>query len=116
APDFSSDRIYEALRRNRDRVARSTAEERRQKILRLERAIMSRRNEIHAAMWEDYRKPAAEVDLSEIFAAVGEARHAARHIRRWMRPQRVRAPLALLGSSSRIVYEPKGVVLIISPW
>ena len=116
AADFSLDRIYEAQRRNRDRIAASTADERRQKIIRLERAVMARRPEIHAAMWDDYRKPAAEVDLSEIYAVVGEARHAARHIRRWMRPQRARAPLALLGSSSRIVYEPKGLVLIISPW
>ncbi|GAC1395123.1 MAG: aldehyde dehydrogenase family protein [Thermoanaerobaculia bacterium] len=33
-----------------------------------------------------------------------------------MRPERVETPLALLGSTSRIVHEPKGVVLIISPW
>src|SRR3954468_3663181 len=33
-----------------------------------------------------------------------------------MAPHRVGAPLALLGSRSRIVYQPKGVVLIISPW
>src|SRR5436189_272703 len=30
--------------------------------------------------------------------------------------ERVRAPLALLGSRSRVMYEPKGVALIISPW
>src|SRR5947207_12303642 len=33
-----------------------------------------------------------------------------------MKPRRVSTPLALLGSRSRVVYEPKGVVLIISPW
>src|SRR5437016_2614804 len=33
-----------------------------------------------------------------------------------MKPRRVRAPLALLGSRSRVMHEPKGVVLIISPW
>src|SRR4029077_17674682 len=31
-------------------------------------------------------------------------------------PKRVSAPLTLLGSRSRIMYEPKSVVLIISPW
>src|SRR5207253_8906617 len=36
--------------------------------------------------------------------------------KRWLRPHRVGTPLALLGSRSRIVYQPKGVVLIISPW
>jgi len=67
-------------------------------------------------MWEDYRKPAAEVDLSEIYPAAMEARHAIRHLRRWMKPKRVPARLTLLGSRSWIRYEPKGVVLIISPW
>ncbi|HEV8657566.1 MAG TPA: aldehyde dehydrogenase family protein [Thermoanaerobaculia bacterium] len=116
AAAFSLDRIYEAQRQNREQVAASTAGERREKLLRIERAMMARRDEIRAAMWDDYRKPAAEVDLSEIYAVVGEARHAARHIRRWTAPHRAHAPLALLGSSSRIVYEAKGVVLIISPW
>ncbi len=77
---------------------------------------MSRRGEIHTALWNDYRKPAPEVDLTEIYAAVGEAKHAIRHLRSWMRPRRVAAPIALFGSRSRIIPEPKGVVLIISPW
>src|SRR5437879_13888982 len=33
-----------------------------------------------------------------------------------MKPHRVPSTLALLGSRSSIVYEPKGVALIISPW
>src|SRR5204862_1992391 len=58
----------------------------------------------------------AEVDLSEIYPVIGEARPARRHLRRWMKPRRVSTPLALLGSRSRIINEPKGVALIISPW
>src|SRR5207247_9768395 len=57
-----------------------------------------------------------EVDLSEILPVVGEARHAIRHLRSWMEPQQVETPLILLGSQSRILYQPKGVVLIMSPW
>lgn len=77
---------------------------------------MLRRDEIRAAMWDDYRKPAVETDLSEIYPVVGEARHARRHLHRWMRPQRVGTRLALFGSRSAIRYEPRGAVLIISPW
>lgn len=33
-----------------------------------------------------------------------------------MRPHRVPTPMTLLGTHSSIVYEPKGVVLIIGPW
>ncbi len=110
------DRIYAKQQQNRQRVAVTTAEARIAKIRAIKDAMMSRRDEICAALWDDFRKPAAEVDLSEIYPVVGEARHAIRHLRRWMRPRRVSTPLALLGSRSRIVYEPKGVVLILSPW
>lgn len=115
APD-EIERVYEAQQQNRAAVAATTAAQRIAKLRALERAMLERRDEIRAAMWADYRKPASEVDLSEIYPVVGEARHAARHLRRWMKPKRVSTRLALFGASSRIVYEPKGVVLIIAPW
>jgi aldehyde dehydrogenase (NAD+) len=110
------DVIYEKQRANRAAVAATTAGERIAKVRRILDALLARREEIHRALWDDYRKPAPEVDLSEIYPPIGEARHAIRHLRRWMRPRRVGTPLALLGSRSRIIYEPKGVVLVISPW
>lgn len=110
------ERIYAAQQRNRPSVAATTAAQRIEKLRRFERLILGRRDEIRAAMWEDYRKPAAEVDLSEIYPVVSEARHAVRHLRSWMKPRRVSTRLALLGSKSTVVHEPKGVVLIIAPW
>ena len=110
------DRVYAKQLERRAFVGSTTADERIEKIRRLRDAVLARRAEIHAALWADYRKPAPEVDLSEIYPVTGEARHAIRHLRRWMKPRRVPAPLALLGSRSRVMHEPKGVVLIISPW
>ncbi|HUJ13856.1 MAG TPA: aldehyde dehydrogenase family protein [Thermoanaerobaculia bacterium] len=110
------DRIFERQQARREKIARTTAAERVAKLKRLHDAMFAHRDEIRQALWDDYRKPAAEVDLSEIFAVVSEARHAMRHLRRWMRPERVATPLTMIGSRSHIVYEPKGVVLIISPW
>src|ERR1700720_2925349 len=110
------DRIYARQQAHRAEVASTTAGERIAKIRRLHDAVLARRSEIQKALFEDYRKPAEEVDLSELFPVLTEARHAMRHLKSWMRPRRVAAPLALLGTRSRIVYEPKGVVLIVSPW
>ena len=110
------DRIFAAQQQNRQRVAASDARQRIAKIRSILDAMMSRKDEIRAAMWADFRKPAAEVDLSEIYVVTTEAKHAIRHLRSWMRGRRVPAPLPLIGSSSHIQYEPKGVVLIISPW
>jgi aldehyde dehydrogenase (NAD+) len=110
------ERIYRTQRANCAAVGLTTARQRIEKLRRLRDALLARRDEVRAALWADYEKPVAEVDLSEIYPVVGEAKHAIRHLRRWLRPQRVRAPLALIGSRSRLVYEPKGVALIISPW
>src|SRR5258707_8226483 len=110
------DRLYALQQANREAVGRTTARERIAKIRKLHDALLSRRQEIQAALWDDYRKPAGEVDLTEIFAVLGEARHAMRHLRRWMKKHRVAPARALIGSRSYIEYEPKGVVLIISPW
>src|SRR6266581_6841365 len=87
-----------------------------QQVRRLHEALLARRDEIRAALWADYQKPAAEVDLSELMPVLGEARHAMEHLRSWMEPHHVPTPLMLLGSQSRILYQPKGVVLIMSPW
>lgn len=110
------ERVYAKQRQNRDTVAASSADERIEKLRGLHSAMFAQRANLHAALLADYEKPASEVDLSEIYPVVSEARHAIRHLRRWMRPRRVATPLALLGSRSRVLYEAKGVVLIISPW
>ncbi len=115
-PADEIDRIYDAQQQARARSLPSGARTRITKLRKLHDTLLARRDDIRAALWADYRKPAAEVDLSEILPSVQEARHAARHLKRWMKPQRVATPLALLGSRSTIRYEPKGVVLIISPW
>jgi len=110
------ERIYAKQRANRDRVAATSPDERIEKLRRFHAAMFARRAEFYGALWADYQKPAPEVDMSEIYPVVAEARHAIRHLRGWMRPRRVATPLALLGSRSRIVHEAKGVVLILSPW
>jgi aldehyde dehydrogenase (NAD+) len=110
------DRIYNLQRANRLRVGASSADERIAKIRRILDAVMKRRPEIRRAMWDDFRKPAAEVDLIEVYAVTTEAKHAIRNLRSWMQPKRVATPIQLIGSSSRIMYEPKGLALILSPW
>jgi len=110
------DRIYDQQQSRRTRTAASTARQRIEKLKRLHDALLARREEIRQALWADYQKPAPEVDLSEILPVVSEARHAMRHLYAWMAPQHVETPLMLFGSRSQIVDQPKGVVLIISPW
>jgi len=97
-------------------VARTSAKERIQKLKKLHKAVLNNKEKIRKALHEDYRKHPSEVDLTEIYPVTGDIKHTISHLRRWMRPQHVNTPLSLMGSSSWIHYEPKGVCLIISPW
>ncbi|MFD1016699.1 aldehyde dehydrogenase family protein [Winogradskyella rapida] len=74
------------------------------------------REAIQLALQKDLGKPVLETELTEIYAIIGDIKHAKTYLHRWMRKQKVATPMALLGSRSYIRYEPKGVCLIISPW
>ncbi|MBI1228244.1 MAG: aldehyde dehydrogenase family protein [Bacteroidetes bacterium] len=118
-PTVDAQRIHQLFKvqnAHQYKVAESSAKERIRKLQKLHDAIMRFRPEIKEALWKDYRRPAAEVDLAEIFPLTSEIKHAKRQLRSWMSPYRVPTPMALIGAKSWIQYEPKGVCLIISPW
>ena len=98
------------------RLAVSTTSERKAKLHRLFAALLAHRREAQEALAADFRKASGEVDLTELYPVIRELKDALRNLGRWMKPRSVATPLALLGSSGMILQEPKGVVLIISPW
>lgn len=110
------DRIFDAQMSNRFKMATSTSKERIQRLKMLRDWIFQNKTLIHEALYQDFKKPVAEVDLSEILVVTAEIKHAIRHLRRWMKPKRVRPTLAMMSTRSRIHYEARGVVLIIAPW
>jgi aldehyde dehydrogenase (NAD+) len=110
------ERIFALQRSHQHSVAKATARERKEKLRRLEAAFLAHREDIRAALYADFRKHPSEVDLTEVFPVTSEIKHAMRHVSKWMKPRRVKTPMALLGARSYVHYEPKGVVLIIAPW
>ena len=110
------DRIVTAQRGHAPVMARTTAAERRDRLRRLGRAIDARRAAIAQAIYDDFRRPGPETELVETFTVMAEIKHAIAHVGQWMRPVRAGTPLLLFGTSSRIVYEPRGVALILAPW
>ena len=94
----------------------STADQRRERIKRLRTAMLAHRQDFYAAFASDYRKPPAEVEISELLPVMDEMQHALRCLKRWMKPRRVWPTSTMLGTSGRIQYQPRGRVLIIAPW
>ncbi len=57
-----------------------------------------------------------ETLLAEIFPSLEGIRYAADHVSRWMRPDRRRVGLIFQPARARVLYQPLGVVGVISPW
>lgn len=110
------DSVFEAQVDNRWNVSKTSAKERITKLKKLETWIINNKQKIRGAIYKDFKKPATDVDLTEIFTALSEIRHAIKHLKRWMKPHRVKRTMALITTRSWIQYEPRGIALIIAPW
>lgn len=97
-------------------IKATSARTRISKLRKMHRWIMDHRSEIRAAIYADFKKPAAEVDISDIKPVLSEIDHTISHLHDWMRPKPVDSSLMMLGTRARIVHEPRGVALILAPW
>ena len=109
-------RIFQLQQANKQKVKDTTISERKKKLKALHELIFRKREDIQKAMFADFKKPAAETDFTEIYPVVSGIRHMISCLSDWAKPVGVNTPLSYAGSTSKIVYEPKGIVLIISPW
>jgi len=90
---------------------------RRDRLDRLLALVSTHQEEIAAAVSADFgHRSRHETDLADNFAVLSALRHTRRHLRRWMRPQRVATPMHLWPAMSEVIRQPLGVVGVISPW
>ncbi len=109
-------KIFELQKAKRYDLALTTAKERKNKLKKLLNVIIESQDEICEAVYKDFRKSKEETKLTEIFPVTTEIKYAVRKLGRWMRPKKVKTPLALFGTKNRVMYESIGQSLIISPW
>ena len=107
---------FEAQRAMALRLRTSTVAERLAKIKKLKAAVLAHREDFIKAGEADFRKPPAEVELTEILPIVAEANDAIRKLRGWAKPTRVWPSRTSFGLKAWVQYEPKGRCLIVSPW
>ncbi|HYG19642.1 MAG TPA: aldehyde dehydrogenase family protein [Ohtaekwangia sp.] len=110
------DAVFGLQRTNAFRLRKEPIAKRREKLEKLRLWIHQHRADIHAAAYQDFRKPSAEVDGIEIFHVLQEIKCALDNLDQWTSPLKVDAPWTMLGTRSVIQYEPRGVCLILSPW
>lgn len=88
----------------------------------LDRAIallVDNQKEIAEALASDFGHRSHEQTLlTDVMGSIGPLKHAKKHLRQWMKPEKrkVQMPLGLFGARARIEFQPLGVIGIISPW
>lgn len=81
----------------------------------LKQSIVARKDEVLAAVYADLHKPDFEAYATEI-GVIREIDYTLKHLKNWVKPQRVSLPIDQLPGRGEIQSEPLGVVLIVSPW
>ena len=89
---------------------------RRQQLQQLKASILAASDDILAALKADLGKCETEAYISEIALSISEIDYALKHLSSWTKQRRVSLPVAFWPSRGKVTPEPKGVVLIISPW
>lgn len=108
--------LYHQQFKFKQQVKNVSVNSRVEKLKKLKQLILQHRTDIQQALYQDFKKPAFETDITEIYPAINQLNHVISSLPNWAAPQRVDATLAYLGTQSEIRYEPKGQCLIISPW
>jgi coniferyl-aldehyde dehydrogenase len=111
------DRIFDLQRAAYGRHPMPTAEERIGHLHRLERALINYQDHLAMALNADFGcRSGDETRLAEIFPSVEGIRYAAKRVKKWMKPSRRHVGLLFQPARARVLYQPLGVVGIITPW
>ena len=93
------------------------AEEREDRLVRLEKLLVARRQDFVAAVSDDFGgRSSHETLLADVIAPLDSVRVALAHVRAWMKPWSVSPNRWFRPSKAYVEPMPKGVVGIISPW
>jgi len=117
APETAKDisRVFDLQRAHQWDVKASTAAERKAKLARLKAAVEAHADDIVAAVLEDTRKPEGEIRVTEVLNVVGNIQLNIDSLEDWMTPTAV-TPSKNPNDEAQIVYEARGVCLILGPW
>jgi aldehyde dehydrogenase (NAD+) len=87
-----------------------------QQLKKFKTTIKKYEQKIADALWKDLHKSFEEAYLTEISIVLQEIDNHIKNLNRWSKPKKVSTPIHILPSSSKILYEPLGISLIIAPW
>jgi len=117
AADLSQEieRIFALQQEHQWDVKASSAETRKAKLAKLKASIGAHADDIVAAVQEDTRKPEGEIRVTEVMNITANIQRNIDNLDEWMKPTEV-TPSTNPEDKAKIVYEARGVCLILGPW
>ncbi|MCY9100309.1 aldehyde dehydrogenase family protein [Bacillus inaquosorum] len=108
-------RVFQLQKKQQKALRASTAEQRIEKLQRFLDSVIAHEEEIIEAIRKDVRKPYHEVKKAEIEGTKKAIRDNMNNLEKWMAPKEVGSSLSP-EANGILMYEPKGVTLILGPW
>ena len=93
-----------------------SVEFRKKKLYKLAEVIEEYKPQIYDALKKDLNKSEYEAFLTEVSIVMQEIKTAIKNIKKWSKPNLKKSSLAVKPNKSFTIYEPYGVVLVLSPW
>jgi aldehyde dehydrogenase (NAD+) len=89
---------------------------RKEQLNKLKASILKHEQDLYDSLYADLKKSPEETWVTETGFVISELNATIKDLQLWMQPENVETNLVNLPSSSKILKEPLGVVLIIGPW
>ncbi|MGZ8551844.1 MAG: aldehyde dehydrogenase [Chitinophagaceae bacterium] len=89
---------------------------RKDQLHKLRKSVLDHEQELYEALFTDLKKSPEETWVTETGFFISEINSAISNLQRWMQPERTATNLLNLPSSSYVLKEPLGTVLVIGPW
>src|SRR6185503_13175265 len=89
---------------------------RKEQLKKLKASILKHEQDLYDALYADLKKSPEETWVTETGLVISELNAAIKNLHLWMQHEHVETNLLNLPSSSKILKEPLGVVLILGPW
>jgi aldehyde dehydrogenase (NAD+) len=96
-------------------VKASSVEQRKAKLAKLKVAVAAHADDIVAAVLEDTRKPEGEIRVTEVMNVTANIQRNIDNLDAWMAPTEI-TPSLNPDDRAQILYEARGVCLILGPW
>lgn len=109
------ERVFALQRAHQWEMKATSAEQRKAMLQKLKSAVEAHADDIVAAVKQDTRKPEKEIRITEVANVTANIQRNIDNLDEWMKPAEVK-PSLNPEDKANIVYEARGVCLILGPW